>query len=519
MNSKKENRKSNSNILVPAKRWRQAHPFNLDCRSDSYYSRLATRLTGTIRRMLGDKKELAYTDSDVINIAVTLAAYLEDKVTGTNVFNAFRALYAERFGGVMPFYEADPELIFDDEPNEVEVRFLVWQTVDRINPYTLIDPLAEPVRLMAAELFEILADEYETAPDSPELFDWLFVSADYADPIEMRQRCTWLFNGCYLTHISPDSADRVLDHLLKETGSAAKHLPPTAIYYYLDSVASVTAKTGPLALTAPEWLAKLIDLSGHADRLPADTIRHVDYRSLSSYKVVSTPDVVDDNAIFTAADLFGHQLSVSYNTLQPENRKLIVAGTAFTAALFRYGDAWFINGFLRPHEDPSSFDRLAEKYVEAERDSEERLANMLKSNGGLRYGTARDWTELGDRLGNDPLHSTESVPGNIVNGENFFFFIGSDREVSLSLGGAHCVAFEGNDLYDRTKATKEASRMVLSDSYPREMSDYLIEHSMLPDARLETSAMPDDEAKAWFAANARFLSAICHTDRIDPHYA
>lgn len=516
MNSKKENHKSNSDILVPAKLWRQAHPFNLDCQSDSYYSRLATRLTGTIRRMLGDKKELAYTDSDVIDIAVTLAAYLEDKVTGTNVFNAFRALYAERFGGVMPFYEADPELIFDDEPNEVEVRFLVWQTVDRINPDTIIDPLAEPVRLMATELFDILADEYETAPDSPELFDWLFVSADYADPNKMRDRCRWITEGCYLTHIH--DIDRVYDMVTNDLPDKFRELPARPTLYLLTVNSAISAQCGPMSLTAPQWLAKIIEMSGRPD-LPADKIKAIDYRTHSRYLISRVSESTDDDATFTVVDMTGRELHVSFNMLPAENRHFLIEGNCIDMALFSYDGVWHLNGLMDIRHDHSDYNKISEEYRRQKQESADKLLAMIHNNGGSPAGVAPDWQRLCEILGEDSNKAAHGTPSRIVDGKDFLFFINSNGDVSLIPDFALCTALEGNDKYDPATATDNAALLVVNNAYTREMSDYLIEHSMLPDARLETSAMPDDEAKAWFAANARFLSAICHTDCIDPHYA
>ena len=89
-------RKASKNILVPTVRWREVHPMGVVCRSDAYYAKMAGRMAGMIRDMIGNAVEA--TEDDIVDVAVELAAYLEDKINGINLWNAFMALYREKFG-------------------------------------------------------------------------------------------------------------------------------------------------------------------------------------------------------------------------------------------------------------------------------------------------------------------------------------------------------------------------------------------------------------------------------------
>lgn len=123
-------RKASKNILVPTVRWRDVHPMGVVCRSDAYYAKMAGRMAGMIRDMIGNAVEA--TEDDIVDVAVELAAYLEDKINGINLWNAFIALYREKFGRVYPFYDVREDELLDDEPNLPDVRFILWLSLIHI---------------------------------------------------------------------------------------------------------------------------------------------------------------------------------------------------------------------------------------------------------------------------------------------------------------------------------------------------------------------------------------------------
>ena len=75
---------------------------------------------------------IKFTDSmvsDLIKVmALSVAAYLEDLVNDFGVWNAFRNLYSDLYGSMLPFYNCDHEEYLTDNVNPEDLKFIVWQS-------------------------------------------------------------------------------------------------------------------------------------------------------------------------------------------------------------------------------------------------------------------------------------------------------------------------------------------------------------------------------------------------------
>ncbi|MEZ3590359.1 MAG: DUF3843 family protein [Muribaculaceae bacterium] len=495
-------------ILVSARDWQEVHPLGLKCKSDGYYSILSTRLANMIREMIGDGYDIH--SDDIKACAIELAAYLEDKLTGLNMWNAFIALYQERFGRRFPFYDdiAEDDML-SDEPNLPDVRFLLWRGINRANPDTILNPLNAALVGMTGELYGVLLEEYEHAPESPELYDTIF-RVDFNDTLLARGLCGFMVTRGYLTACDDvmDPFQQIYDLVSSAFGD---DMPEHAKSYAIETYFYVGIKVGPLAVPPYEWIAKMMELSADAGiRAIAGRFKDMAAIPYLPFGIVSVSD-----EYFEVENIAGERLTVSYDTLWDDSRKDVIAGRGMIASLLKYDGMWHINGLSSFTDKAEDFTPMTKEYSDRRQSQEQARKVQLDHNGGSPIGVTKDWKELETRFEFDKAtDKTEGKVGeDVKKGTDLLYFINDDSSMSILPDGAKAVALPANLYYDPAEAANFAALLIVGHETTEDMRRYLLAHGLLPDARLK-GPQPDPEAKAWFAANAPFLAALTHTDTV-----
>lgn len=211
--------------------WLQLHPYTAVQPSDAYYVELANRLFGCLKE---------WTEVPVATrqqMALYVAAYLEDQVSNLGLWQTFLKEHNRLYGCLLPFYEPKDEAsgYFADEVNLDDVAFLLWNTwqkeVQHANPITYVNPLDATLLHHAEALYAVLSEAYEEAPENAKLSDFFH---GFATPAEADAKLTWLFAHTYLTQ--------------------------PALLPYIANVAPgdrFIIPTGPLALFLYEWIDAL----------------------------------------------------------------------------------------------------------------------------------------------------------------------------------------------------------------------------------------------------------------------
>lgn len=203
------------------KDWLAIHPYTQQQPTDRYFVELVNRLYDlcplTDVPQMFKKKLCLYT-----------AAYFEDVISGLGLWQAFATKHTELYGNPLPFYTIQPDYI-KDEINEEDIRFIIWNTLEKApyrHPYT--NPLDSNIEETGRLFFQILEDEYETAPSNDVLQDY-FLS--FESKREANHKLWWLFGHTYLTEPS------VQEYIAQVTESDKFIIP-----------------CGPLALFLHEWI-------------------------------------------------------------------------------------------------------------------------------------------------------------------------------------------------------------------------------------------------------------------------
>lgn len=213
------------------KDWLAIHPYARQQPTDSYFVEMANRLYRACPPcdipQEFKKKLCLYT-----------AAYFEDIISDLGLWKAFTTRHIELYDSALPFYTVGPDYI-KDEINEEDIRFIIWNTLQKAPyPHPYIDPSEPAIEETARLFFRILDEEYETAPANDFLQDYFMA---FKDPKETNHKLRWLFGHTYLTEPS------VQEYIAQVTDSDKFIIP-----------------CGPLALFLHEWIDLLTQ--GHTDK-------------------------------------------------------------------------------------------------------------------------------------------------------------------------------------------------------------------------------------------------------------
>ena len=109
--------------------WIAMHPYAEITHVDSVYILIANEIYLTVDNCL---KNIAHIDDLEIEwISCCLTAYLEDRVSGINIFRSFNKLHYQLYDKVMPFYRLDSR--YDQEGiNSCDINFIVWNCLQQI---------------------------------------------------------------------------------------------------------------------------------------------------------------------------------------------------------------------------------------------------------------------------------------------------------------------------------------------------------------------------------------------------
>lgn len=497
-------------VLVSTREWKEGHPGGVNCESDTYYARLSTKLATLIMRYMGAENGIY--ENAVKKTAISLAAYLEDKVTGLNEWNAFLSLYQEACGRTFPFYnDVKAEELLADEINYPEVKYLLWRGINRSNPTTLVNPLNDLVDEVACKVMDILDEEYEVAPTSPEMAEFLFDESIATNVEELRSKCGWIVSRSYMFGVVKDV------EIFEPIMAMYQHMMPPENYdinmlgYMCEMYFYMNTKCGPLKKYPSQWYAQMLKLSENETlRALAPDVEAIESRELLPYKVLNV-----DGDSFTALSVSGVEMTFSFDMFDDTVAENIKADQVVSCSTFSYKGIWHLNGIamISTPESTDKFNDSLAEFKKIDESAKQTYEKLLEKNGGSPIGVAADWAEMSERFELDKEHNKDynGMEAPIKRATQIAYFINSDSNMTILPMGAGLLNIEGNTLYDAKKARRASAPFVLDPQMSDEMRDYILTHNLIPDARL-AGPIEDEDAQKWFAENASFLGLMLSTD-------
>ena len=373
------------------KKWLELHPYKQTNSVDQYYVGIANEIhkrlySSTIADAFEEEENIRYT-------SLCLAAWFEDVISQTGIWQAFTAECRKRYGAYLPFYPIKGDY-FPDEINLEDIRFLLWHHIQYLcRGISAINPENPGIEQTAQEIYGLLAEEYETAPENERMQEFLYHSAmGEEDFFHYREILDWFHYQCYfnIENVAQcrDEAERLLDD-----EKITPEMAETLIYATRTSL-TFKGRRNLLSLTSPEWLA----LIGNAH--PEHQLwGKVQVRENSCYLLEK-----EDDRYLYVKDLCSEDEGEFKITKKSLNLSAIrsreVGKSTLICELIYFGNAWWQCGMLLENKYNQKMAEYVDDLTKQKEKTNEKAAfhDFIKASGGKSFVFCQSQEEISDFL-------------------------------------------------------------------------------------------------------------------------
>ena len=487
------------------KKWLELHPYKQTNSVDQYYVGIANEIhkrlySSTIADAFEEEENIRYT-------SLCLAAWFEDVISQTGIWQAFTAECRKRYGAYLPFYPIKGDY-FPDEINLEDIRFLLWHHIQYLcRGISAINPENPGIEQTAQEIYGLLAEEYETAPENERMQEFLYHSAmGEEDFFHYREILDWFHYQCYfnIENVAQcrDEAERLLDDE-KITPEMAEPL----IYATRTSL-TFKGRRNLLSLTSPEWLA----LIGKA---------HPEHQLWGKVKVRKNSCYLlekEDDRYLYVKDLCSEDEGEFKITKKSLNLSAIrsreVGKSTLICELIYFGNAWWQCGMLLENKYNQKMAEYVDDLTKQKEKTNEKAAfhDFIKASGGKSFVFCQSQEEISDFLLNKMDYNLkEGLDIPRINTENGAMLMANPHTgLHIQFKLCECIKSPDNRNYNKEEAEKNAIMFIVNpDIIPYQLSCILQDEGMLPDAYLN-SLQRKEYGQEFIRKNAHFLTDYFH---------
>ena len=241
--------------------WLLLKPYKEEVISDACYIKLANQFKQVLIEDLYFTEDHGMQEEDATEFACFLASFVEDIVSGTQIYNTFKAQHNELYGHPIPFSSEGYDENFSI--NLYDIQFLVWYYLSVKKPDTIIYLNSFFIAILIDQLVDVINDRDFDFEENEDLKPYYSLTHENCSIVTIRDFIDTILFQTYLFY--PDASKRLAtieDSLLAENYSTMD--PQWAndtrnanlfenrfhfIWHY---------RTRLLALNGREWAAKLI---------------------------------------------------------------------------------------------------------------------------------------------------------------------------------------------------------------------------------------------------------------------
>ncbi|MDW3193655.1 MAG: DUF3843 family protein [Cytophagales bacterium] len=223
--------------------------------TDTYYLNLCNEIKqGIYRTEAWETLEEILDKEGVDQLCVYLAAYLEDLVSETNIWNSFVRVHQRLYDTPLPYYEIKE--YYAGEVNYEDICFLIWYFLNCLQEHEFVSHLNVFILQLGEAITDMLIPAWEEAPENQRLKASYELSECETDYYVARSYMEHVFFDSYLFY--PDTGIR-----LKETleAIAEEHAEDDNLSGFLDDSRDhllYNTRTQLLALKSHEWVAEIL---------------------------------------------------------------------------------------------------------------------------------------------------------------------------------------------------------------------------------------------------------------------
>ena len=487
------------------KKWLELHPYKQTNSVDQYYVGIANEIhkrlySSTIADAFEEEENIRYT-------SLCLAAWFEDVISQTGIWQAFTAECRKRYGAYLPFYPIKGDY-FPDEINLEDIRFLLWHHIQYLcRGISAINPENPGIEQTAQEIYGLLAEEYETAPENERMQEFLYHSAmGEEDFFRYREILDWFHYQCYfnIENVAQyrDEAERLLDD-----EKITPEMAETLIYATRTSL-TFKGRRNLLSLTSPEWLA----LIGKA---------HPEHQLWGKVKVRKNSCYLlekEDDRYLYVKDLCSEDEGEFKITKKSLNLSAIrsreVGKSTLICELIYFGNAWWQCGMLLENKYNQKMAEYVDDLTKQKEKTNEKAAfhDFIKASGGKSFVFCQSQEEISDFLLNKMDYNLkEGLDIPRINTENGAMLMANPHTgLHIQFKLCECIKSPDNPNYNKEEAEKNAIMFIVNpDIIPYQLSCILQDEGMLPDAYLN-SLQRKEYGQEFIRKNAHFLTDYFH---------
>ena len=490
--------------IYPQK-WLELHPYKQTNSVDQYYVGIANEIhkrlySSTIADAFEEEENIRYT-------SLCLAAWFEDVISQTGIWQAFTAECRKRYGAYLPFYPIKGDY-FPDEINLEDIRFLLWHHIQYLcRGISAINPENPGIEQTAQEIYGLLAEEYETAPENERMQEFLYHSAmGEEDFFRYREILDWFHYQCYfnIENVAQcrDEAERLLDD-----EKITPEMAETLIYATRTSL-TFKGRRNLLSLTSPEWLA----LIGNAH--PEHQLwGKVKARENSCYLLEK-----EDDEFLYVKDLCSEdegEFKITKKSLNLSAIRSREAGkSTLICELIYFGNAWWQCGMLLENKYDQKMAEYVDDLTKQKEKTNEKAAfpDFIKASGGKSFVFCQSQEEISDFLLNKMgygLKEDLDIP-RIHTETGAMLMANPHTGLHIQFKLCECIKSPDNPNYNKEEAEKNAIMFIVNpDIIPYQLSCILQDEGMLPDAYLN-SLQRKEYGQEFIRKNAHFLTDYFH---------
>ena len=487
------------------KKWLELHPYKQTNSVDQYYVGIANEIhkrlySSTIADAFEEEENIRYT-------SLCLAAWFEDVISQTGIWQAFTAECRKRYGAYLPFYPIKGDY-FPDEINLEDIRFLLWHHIQYLcRGISAINPENPGIEQTAQEIYGLLAEEYETAPENERMQEFLYHSAlGEADFFRYREILDWFHYQCYfnIENVGQcrDEAERLLDY-----EKITPEMAETLIYATRTSL-TFKGRRNLLSLTSPEWLA----LIGNA---------HPEHQLWGKVKVRENSCYLlekEDDRYLYVKDLCSEDEGEFKITKKSLNLSAIrsreVGKSTLICELIYFGNAWWQCGMLLENKYDQKMAEYVDDLTKQKEKTNEKAAfhDFIKASGGKSFVFCQSQEEISDFLLNKMgygLKEDLDIP-RIHTETGAMLMANPHTGLHIQFKLCECIKSPDNPNYNKEEAEKNAIMFIVNPNIiPYQLSCILQDEGMLPDAYLN-SLQRKEYGQEFIRKNAHFLTDYFH---------
>ena len=487
------------------KKWLELHPYKQTNSVDQYYVGIANEIhkrlySSTIADAFEEEENIRYT-------SLCLAAWFEDVISQTGIWQAFTAECRKRYGAYLPFYPIKGDY-FPDEINLEDIRFLLWHHIQYLcRGISAINPENPGIEQTAQEIYGLLAEEYETAPENERMQEFLYHSAmGEEDFFHYREILDWFHYQCYfnIENVAQcrDEAER-----LQDDEKITPEMAETLIYATRTSL-TFKGRRNLLSLTSPEWLA----LIGKA---------HPEHQLWGKVKVRENSCYLlekEDDRYLYVKDLCSEDKGEFKITKKSLNLSAIrsreVGKSTLICELIYFGNAWWQCGMLLENKYNQKMAEYVDDLTKQKEKTNEKAAfhDFIKASGEKSFVFCQSQEEISDFLLNKMDYNLkEGLDIPRINTENGAMLMADPHTgLHIQFKLCECIKSPDNPYYNKEEAEKNAIMFIVNpDVIPYQLSCILQDEGMLPDAYLN-SLQGKEYGQEFIRKNAHFLTDYFH---------